>query len=68
VNQHDGSGPAPGPTVEDARALFPGWHCWKGVGGLFYARLPLTSPPVVARGKDPAGLISAIRTELRRRS
>ena len=29
---------------------YPHWHAWPGVlGGLVYARRPLTSPPVVVR-------------------
>jgi hypothetical protein len=71
MNDH----PAPEPAMDDAeRELrdvereFPRWHCWKGVSGLVYARLPLTSPPMVARAENPAGLIAAIYAEIGRRS
>jgi hypothetical protein len=71
MNDH----PAPGPALDDVeRELrdvereFPRWHCRKGVSGLVYARLPLTSPPVVARAETPPGLIAAIYAEIGRRS
>jgi hypothetical protein len=35
---------------------FPHWHVWRGVAGLLYARRPRSSPPKVARAKDPATL------------
>jgi hypothetical protein len=45
----------------------PGWHAWRGVNMLYYARLPKTSPPVVVRGEDPEDLrdmIKAAETDL----
>lgn len=42
---------------------FPYWHAWTGESGLYYARLPGTSPPQVVHARDPAdlpGLIEAI--------
>jgi hypothetical protein len=42
-------------------ATFPRWHAWHGVNDLYYARLPLSSPPIVVSAKDPASLASAVR-------
>ena len=40
---------------------YPGWHTWLGVlGGVVYARRPRTSPPLVVRAVNPAGLRQAI--------
>jgi len=33
-----------------------GWHYWRGVSGLFYARRKLSSPPVVLRAETLDGL------------
>jgi hypothetical protein len=30
----------------------PGFHCWQGVGGIWYARRLGTSPPVVIRAES----------------
>jgi hypothetical protein len=39
----------------------PGWHTWPGVlGGVFYARRPRSSPPLVVRAVSLAGLRQAI--------
>ena len=43
-------------TGEDVNGTFPAWHTWKGVGGTWYARRPLTSPPVVLRSATQGGL------------
>jgi hypothetical protein len=40
-------------------ALPPGWEPWRGVNGMPYARHPLSSPPLVARGRDEAELRDA---------
>jgi hypothetical protein len=42
-------------------AEFPHWHVWRGVGGLVYARRPRTSPPVVVRAEDAAGLRDQVK-------
>lgn len=40
---------------------YPGWHTWPGVlGGVVYARRPRSSPPLVVRAVNPAGLRQAI--------
>jgi hypothetical protein len=49
-------------------AGFPGWRVWEGVAGLWYARLPGSSPPLVARAASPAGLPAAIRGALAERA
>jgi len=50
-----------------ARALreverdYPGWHAWPAaLGGLVYARRPLTSPPLVVRAVTMDELRQAI--------
>ncbi len=64
MNDH----PADEPTLDDVAREFPHWHCWKGVNGLVYARLPGSSPPMTARGEDPLDLRDQIRAEIGRRS
>jgi len=32
---------------------YPAWHCWRGIGGILYARRPKSSPPIVVRAADP---------------
>lgn len=39
-------------TAEDIAAEFPGWNAWRGVNQLWYARLVMSSPPVVLHGQD----------------
>jgi hypothetical protein len=38
-----------------------GWVAWRGVNGLWYARLPRSSPPLVARAATRRGLPAAVR-------
>ena len=40
---------------------FPGWECWVGVGGILYARLRRSTPPVVFRVATAAELAAKIR-------
>ena len=56
------------PTLADVAREFPCWHCWRGVSGLLYARLPKSSPPIVIRAEDPVDLRDQIRGEIGRRS
>jgi hypothetical protein len=42
-------------------AAFPRWHAWHGVNDLLYARLPLSSPPIVVSDRDAAGLAAKVR-------
>jgi hypothetical protein len=39
-------------ALEAVEAEFPGWHAWRGVNGLLYARRSRSSPAVVVRGKS----------------
>jgi hypothetical protein len=39
-------------TQESLAREFPAWEIWKGVTYFWYARKPLTSPPIVERGED----------------
>ena len=46
---------------EELERQFPRWHMWKGISGLWYASRRGSSPPVVVRGEDLAGLRDEIR-------
>jgi hypothetical protein len=39
----------------------PGWHYWRGVSGLFYARRVRSSPPIVLRAETLDGLREQVR-------
>ena len=42
---------------------YPPWHAWQGpLGGLLYARRPMSSPPMVVRAVTPDALRTAIET------
>lgn len=45
-----------GPTPEEIAEEFGKWHIWQGVAGWWYARRRKTSPPVVVKAQDLAGL------------
>lgn len=52
-------------TLDDLAARFPAWHCWEGVGGLWwYGRLPRTSPPIVARAATARELAREIEQRI----
>jgi len=51
-------------SADDVAAEFPDWRIWKGVSGLWYARLRDTQPPVITRGEDPSDLRDEIRRKL----
>jgi len=40
---------------------YPGWHVWRGISGLVYARKLMSSPPVIMRDHSVDGLASQIR-------
>lgn len=42
---------------------FPRWYVWRGVTGLYYARIPGISPQRVVRARTPEGLLSMIMNE-----
>jgi hypothetical protein len=46
------------------RSQFRGWWVWKGIAGILYARLMLSSPPRVVRAESPEDLADQIRAEL----
>lgn len=59
-----GDAPASGvPSWWPYAAEWPGWHVWRGISGLVYARRLNTSPPIVVRGEDAVDLRDAIRRE-----
>jgi hypothetical protein len=54
-------------TTEDIERMFPGWHAWQGVNGLWYARLPGTSPCLTAEpAKDLINLKEQIAATIYR--
>jgi hypothetical protein len=40
---------------------FPRWEAWAGVGGILYARLRKSSPPIVVRDATAEGLADKMR-------
>ena len=44
-----------------------GWHFWRGVSGLYYARRIRSSPPIVFRATTLDGLREQVRQYLSRR-
>jgi hypothetical protein len=44
------------PVLAGIDADYPGWHAWRGVSGLWYARRPRSSPPVTLRARRLAVL------------
>ncbi len=71
----DDASPETADTAEDerARALaeisreYPGWHAWRGVITLLYARYPRSTPPLVVRSTTIDGLREAIESAERER-
>ena len=49
------------PELAAVARRFPGWHCWLGVTGTRYARLPGSSPPIVVHGKDADDLARQVQ-------
>jgi len=48
-------------ALADVDRDYPGWHAWPAViGGVVYARRPMTSPPMVVR----AVTVRELRTEI----
>ncbi|HEY1704802.1 MAG TPA: hypothetical protein VGG75_34315 [Trebonia sp.] len=39
---------------------FPRWYVWRGVTGLYYARVPGITPQRVVHARTPEGLLLAI--------
>ena len=56
------------PTLADVQREFPGWDCWRGTSGLYYARR-CTRPrnhSADVQGEDPFDLRDMIRGWIRR--
>jgi hypothetical protein len=50
-------------------ADYPGWHAWRGINQLYYARLLRSSPPIIVeRAESPEDLADMIKREQARRS
>jgi hypothetical protein len=45
------------PAIESIAAEFPRWEPWRGIDGLFHARIKGATPPVMVRGEDVQDLI-----------
>jgi hypothetical protein len=59
----DWHGPDGEPTLADVQREFPGWECWRGTSGLYYARR-CTRPrnhSYDVQGEDPLDLRDMIR-------
>jgi hypothetical protein len=56
----DGPGPRDA-ALQPVRSMYPRWHCWVGISGLLYGRLPGSSPPIVVRGEDSQDLADEIK-------
>jgi hypothetical protein len=57
------NGPDGEPTLADVQREFPGWECWRGTSGLYYARCG-TRPRnrgFDVQGEDPLDLRDMIR-------
>ena len=48
------------PTLADVDARFPRWEVWRGIDGLFHARIKGSTPPVLVRGESPDDLADQI--------
>lgn len=55
---NDWHGPDGEPTLADVQREFPGWECWRGTSGLYYARMPgrPRRQKADAVGEDPRDL------------
>jgi hypothetical protein len=57
--------------MDDPEALeaeLPGWHAWRGVTGLFYARRVKSSPPIVLRAESLDDLYEQVRAHVSERA
>ena len=48
------------PTLADVGARFPAWEAWRGIDGMFHARIRGATPPVMVRGESPQDLMDEI--------
>jgi hypothetical protein len=66
-NEHDSIRERPRALAAIAHE-FPPWHAWEGaIAGLFYARRPNSSPPMVVRSTTTDGLRREIESAERER-
>ena len=51
------------PNLPDVQREFPGWECWRGTSGLYYARqrATLRNHGFDVQGEDPLDLRDMIR-------
>jgi hypothetical protein len=58
-----GQSGAAGPALADVQREFPGWECWRGTSGLYYARRCARprSHRADVQGEDPLDLRDQIR-------
>jgi hypothetical protein len=53
--------------LNDLEDIQAGWHYWRGVSGLFYARRVRSSPPVVLRAGNLDELRALVREHIKSR-
>ena len=51
------------PSTEAVEAEFPRWRCFRGLGGLYYARRLNTSPAILVRDENTTELRAQIRAK-----
>jgi hypothetical protein len=56
----------PSDPLAPLHGQFPRWEAWRGIGGLLYARLRRSTPPIVFRDVTGDGLARQIREHERR--
>jgi hypothetical protein len=56
----DKSTSQPDPLAPLYGKLLRGWECWTGVGGILYARLRRSTPPVVLRAATAEELAAKV--------
>jgi hypothetical protein len=48
------------PELVDVGARFPAWEAWRGISGLFHARMKGRTPPVIVTGESAEDLMGQI--------
>jgi hypothetical protein len=54
----------PGGDLDALEDIPPGWHWWRGLSGLYYARRVKSSPPVVFRAESLHELRELVRQHI----
>lgn len=49
------------PTLADVAARWPRWEAWRGIDGLFHARIRGATPPAMVHGEDLQDLMDEIQ-------